>query len=445
MIKKIVSGIVVFSFLLLICASTLLNIHASSDINELGLELDDSYGEAYLYNYESDRVLFCNDSQRSLMPASTAKMMAGLIACEIYADKLDTNVTITEEMLDGREGTSMNLQVGMTVTIRELFHGTVFGNNDAAQALAIACAGSLNAFVKEMNAFANRLYMKNTVYKNPTGLDADGAKTTLSDTVRLAHRAAKNDVYISASSASSFEFTPQDRESATVYNRNALASQFSAAGYTNKYAKGLIAGNTDEGGYVLAAYAQRNGASYLCVVMGAQVQADKIGSYAVANTFFDRVFNRYSLTKIAQAGDSFLNPEIEFAVTNGDMVKLQCIVAEDVHAFISYDVDVKKNITCKPYLHSKKLSAPITQGDVVGGIDFYCGETLIASAPLVAKESIEANPILYWLEYIKDRIFSRAFLMGIGISFVFIAVYLYYDQKATRHKKVATVRFNKFS
>ena len=445
MIKKIVSGIGVFSFLFLICTSTLFNINARADTNELGIELDESSGEAYLYNYESDRVLFCNDSQRSLMPASTAKMMAGLIACELYEDKLDTSLTITEEMLDGHEGTSMSLQVGMKVTVRDLFHGTVFGNNDAAQALAIACAGSTKAFVKEMNAFANRLYMKDTIYKNPTGLDADGAMTTLSDTVRLAHRAAKNDVYIAASSVSSFEFTPQDGESTTVYNRNALASQFSAAGYTNKYAKGLIAGNTDEGGYVLAVYAQRDGASYLCVVMGAQVQGGKIGSYAIANTFFDRVFNRYSLTKIAQAGDVFLTPEIEFAVSNGDIGKLQCIVAEDVHAFISYDVDIKEDITYKTYLHRTELSAPITAGDVLGGIDFYCNGTLIASAPLVAKESIDANPMLYLLDNFKDRIFSRVFLIGSAIAFIFIVIYLYYHQKNARHKKVGTVRFNKFS
>lgn len=445
MIKKSISLLCAFIFVFVISAVTLIEAYATDNTNELGIEIPDGAGAIYLYNYESDRVLLSRGGGNLIAPASTAKMMTGLVVCKNYKDKLDSEVTITEEMLSDSAGTSMNLKVDMTVTVKDLLLGTVCGaNNDAAQALAVACAGSINAFVKEMNLLADSLYMKSTVYKNPTGLDAAGAVTTLDDSARLAHSAAKNELYVSLSSLNYFEFTPKDGETVTVYNRNALASQFSAAGYTNKYAKGLIAGSTDEGGYVLATYANKDGASYLCVIMGAQAYGGEIYSYATANSILEYAFNRYESVKIAKAGETFLDKEIVFAVSEGEAVKLPLVIENDVYAFVKYDVDVKKDIRYKTYLYTEELSAPIVKGDVVGGVDFYCNGVRVATAPLVAGESVDANPILYFLNDFRTRIFSRTALICFIIFVILTSVYLYFYIKNTRHKKVGTVRFNKF-
>ena len=288
--------------------------------------------------------------------------------------------------------------------------------------------------------------MKNTVYKNPTGLDADGAFTTLDDAVRLAHKASENELYVSISSLSSFEFAPEGAEARTVYSRNALASQFSASGYVNKYAKGLIAGSTDNGGYVLASCAEKDGARYLCVIMGAQADGDDIYSYQTANSLFDRVFRKYERVRIAKQNDSFLSESINLTVASNDSsLEALCVLPSDVYAFINCDVDVKSDITYKAYIHDKELVAPLSLGQVIGGVDFYCNGVIIASSPLVVGEDIEANGILSFMVSVKNFFFGRIFVIAFGISVVLISLYLYYDAKSKRHKKVGRVAFNKFS
>ena len=446
MIKRLLSFVFVIIFVFLLCTATVLCTNAKSNINEPGVTIDDRAGEIYLYNYDSDRVLILQTDQVAMAPSATAKMMAGLLVCQNYSSELDRSLTITEDMLKGIEGTSMQLKVGMAVTVRDLLYGTICGcNNDAAQALAISCAGSVREFVKEMNVLAQRLYMKNTVYKNPTGLDVDGATTTLADFARLAHRAAQNELYVSISSLASFEFTPQNADSRTVYNRNALVSQFSASGYINKYTKGLIAGSTDNGGYVLAAYAEKDESSYLCVIMGAQADGNTIYSYQAANAILDRAFRKYVPVRIAKQNDSFLSKSIALTVSDEDSFEALCVVPQDVYAFINEDVDIKEDIKYKAYLHDKDICAPLKAGQIVGGVDFYYNGTLIANAPLVVNEDIQANTILAFIHLVKDFFFSRIFLIGLVFSVLLVSLYLYYDAKSKRHKKVGRVAFSKFS
>ena len=428
----------------LLTVSLSLTASAASDINEMGFSFTENDGAVYLYNYDSDRVLVSVGADKISLPVSSAKMMAGLLVCESYADRLDERVIITEEMLRGVEGTSMKLRLGMEVSLRELLWGTLCGgNNDAATAMAVYCGGSVSGFVNQMNTFAVRLNMVNTQYKNPTGLDAEGAKTTLADFAKLARRAAKNETYVEISSAPSFTFTPSGEAEITVYNRNALASQFSATGYINKHAKGLISGNTDGGGYVLATLAQKDGVSFLCVIMGAQSDANNIYSYRTANKLLDYVFNHYSFKKIASVGQQFTTAEIEYTLAKGEKISLPCVVSSELYAFLEDDVSVKNDLTYKTYLHSKPLSAPISQGDVVGGLDVYLGERLICRAKLVANEDVEANFILDTVRVMKSVVFSRVFIIGSVLSVLSIVACLYFENSIMRRKKAVRSRFKK--
>lgn len=418
----------------------------ASDISEIEFDIPDEAGAVYLYSYDADRVLLCKNGYEQIPPASTAKVMTGLIFCEFYSDRLDDRITLTEEMLYGVKGNSMNLQVGMTVTYKDLLYGTVCGgNNDAAQALAIACMGSVKDSVREMNAFAKLLYMNNTHYDNPTGYDSNGAYTTLNDSAKLMHRAAKNSLYMEASSAVKFEFAPEGFSATVINSRNALANGFSSNGYINKYANGIIAGNTDLGGYVLAAQAEKNGMKYLCLIMGASADGKYIYSYYTANKLFDRVFGEYSYKKIADAGDVFEKTDVSLSVDNGERGYLSCVLAEDAYAFLPDETDLKKDITFVTYLHDASLQAPVKQGSVLGGVDVYANGVFVGSYKLVARSDVEANYILYFLKEMKDFFTSRLFILTVALSVPAITVYLVIDKRKTRYKRVGTIKFQKFS
>ena len=436
-----------FSLCLILVLFTLpfsLTVSGVKDINEAELSLSRSAGAVYLYSYECDRVLLLRDGDSKRAPASSAKIMAGIVACELYSDKLDEDVTVSSEMLDGISGASMGLRVGMKLKIRDLLRGTLCGNNDAAQSLAIACAGSIEEFVKDMNFYADHLYMLNTHYTNPTGHDSSSAYTTLSDTAKLVHKAASSEAYLSCSALQYFEYTPEGEPSVTVYNRNALMSQFSAGGYTNKYAKGIIAGSTDLGGYVLATYAEKNGEAYLCLVMGAEADGNEIYSYSTANTLLDHVFNSYSYRKVANAGDELMRAEVALAVSEGKSSMLPCVLSEDLYIFVDYGTDLG-TLKLVPYLHDVNMSAPIAKGSVVGVVDVYSGEILVGSAEIVAAEYIEPNFVLYSMKLAKDFLLGRTFILGAVVFVILLTVYLVIDAKNTRHKRVGRVGWNKFS
>jgi D-alanyl-D-alanine carboxypeptidase (penicillin-binding protein 5/6) len=444
MISKLTKALIASIISALLFSLLLLNVSALDDLSEADFPISKQSGAVYLYSYEGDRVLLCYDGQTRRQPASTAKIMTGLVVCELYGDKLNEYVTLSSDMLLGVTGATMNLREGMSVSIRDLLRGTLCGNNDAAQALAVACAGSLKSFVNDMNFYASHLYMNDTHYSNPTGHDEKTAYTTLSDTAKLVHKAAQNEIYLSCSSIQCFDFTPKDEQTVTVYNRNALMSQFSASGYTNKYAKGIISGNTDNGGYVLATYAEKNNSSYLCLIMGAAYDENEIYSYSTANDLLSYVFDNYSYRKIASAGDSFASAEVALAVSDGKTVVMPCVLSEDFYVFTDYYIDIN-SLNYFAYLHDDDLRAPIAKGTVVGGLDVYYGDNYIGTAPLIAKENVAPNAILYALYVAKEFLGSNVFIIAIIIFSISLTVYLCIDIKRTRHKKVGRISWKKFS
>ena len=73
---------------------------------------------------------------------------------------------------EGRDDVETALKAGERITVRELLYGLMLrSGNDAAVALAIATAGSMEAFVGRMNEKAQALGLTNTHFENPNGLD----------------------------------------------------------------------------------------------------------------------------------------------------------------------------------------------------------------------------------------------------------------------------------
>src|SRR5690606_8807898 len=112
--------------------------------------------------------LFEHQPRLKLPPASTTKIMTGLIALENLS--LDQAVTISEE--DNSIGQSMKLIQGERLTIRDLLYGTLVGSgNDAALALAQAYEGGYGTFVELMNQKASSLGLEDTHFTNVSGLE----------------------------------------------------------------------------------------------------------------------------------------------------------------------------------------------------------------------------------------------------------------------------------
>ncbi len=426
---------------LLVLFATLLCFSATVSAN--GTEVICSNSEKaqaiYLYSYTADRVLYSQGVDIELQPTSSAKMLACLVACKELSKRLDEEVTLNNKMLEGVEGASLYLKSGMTMTVRDLLYCAVCGGgNDAILALAVLIDGDADIFVERMNSYAREINMKNTEYKNPTGLDAKGAYTTLQDVALLAKEAVKDKLYLEMSGTVSYNFLIDNETQFTVNNRNGLISQFYTRGYLNKYALGLASGGTDEAGYMTAAYSKKNENAYLCIVMGAKTDTKEIYSYKIANELLELSLDAYTDRVIAKDGEEAGKIKVE--LTDMGTVELPCVIQGEITAFLPKSASLQ-DIEKRLYFHEDKLIAPVKIGDVVGGMDFYYNGSLVARARVILGESAERGVIVGAIYSMKEFLSGRIFIIFLLIAIPSISIYLYFDYKETRHKKVNKIRF----
>lgn len=201
---------------------------------------------ACILDMETGRVLFeCNMHTRLPM-ASTTKVMTALLAIEL--GDLESRVTCSQNAY-GVSGTSIYLQEGETLTLREMLLGLMLASgNDAAVAIAEHIGGTMEAFVGLMNARAKSIGAVNTHFANPHGLPDDTHYTTAYDLALIAREAMKNDTFRSIVSTQRASIPWEGRTyKRQLNNKNKLLSTYDGAtgvktGYTSKAGRCLVFG-----------------------------------------------------------------------------------------------------------------------------------------------------------------------------------------------------------
>ena len=108
---------------------------------------------------------------------------------------MDEIVTVASGAV-GIEGSSVYLQAGENLSMEDLVYAlTLESANDAAAAIAIEVAGSIEAFVDLMNERAAQFGLKNTHFTNPHGLDNENHYTTARDLALLTAYAMQNEEF----------------------------------------------------------------------------------------------------------------------------------------------------------------------------------------------------------------------------------------------------------
>lgn len=129
------------------------------------------------------QILYERNADERCLIASTTKLMTALVVLDHC--RPEDRVEIPAECC-GLEGSSMYLSPGEACTVEELLTGLLLASaNDAAEALALHCAGSEAAFAGWMNEKAAGLGMTDSHFVNPHGLDAEGHYGSASDLARL--------------------------------------------------------------------------------------------------------------------------------------------------------------------------------------------------------------------------------------------------------------------
>ena len=156
-----------------------------------------------LMDFSSGKIIYEKNKDEKVAVASMTKMIAQIIILEnIENGNLSWDEIITASSnAAGMGGSQIYLQAGEKMSVRDLMKGiTMASANDATVAMAERIAGSETAFVKLMNKKVKSLGLKNTVFKNSTGLDEEGHYSTAYDMAIIARELIKHDAIFMFSS-----------------------------------------------------------------------------------------------------------------------------------------------------------------------------------------------------------------------------------------------------
>ncbi len=332
-----------------------------------------------LMDYHSGKVLAEKEMNTKLSPASLTKMMTSyVIGQELERGniKLEDEVVISKNAWAKNfpDSSKMFIEVGTTVTVEDLNRGIIIqSGNDACVAMAEHIAGSEDAFVDLMNAWASSLGMTNTSFGNVHGLDNADLYSTPYD-MALLGQALIRDVPEEYRIYSEKKFT---YNGITQYNRNGLLWDKSMN------VDGIKTGHTSNAGYSLVSSATEGKMRLVAVVMGAKnansrkAESKKLLSYGFR--FFETVAPH-------KAGETF----VEEKIWMGSKDTLALGVDEDT--FVTLPRGQAKNLSAS-FILEKELEAPIMQGDVVGKLYYQVDGEDIAEYPLLALESVEEGSL----------------------------------------------------
>ncbi len=144
---------------------------------------------AILMNMSTGRILYKQNPYDLIPPASLTKVLSMYVALDLVKSKkvsLKSTTKVSSSAIK-TGGSRMRLKRGEKITLDKLLMGmAVSSGNNASLAAAQHIAKSGQAFVKLMNAKAKQLGMRNSTFKNPHGLPAEGQFTTAYDMLKMA-------------------------------------------------------------------------------------------------------------------------------------------------------------------------------------------------------------------------------------------------------------------
>lgn len=374
----------------------------------------------YLYNIENKIPIVEKNCDALIYPASTVKIMMGLVAIEHLSDKLDEKIAILPEMLTSVVGQQCNwLTPGEYPTVRDLlYHAICGGYNDAISIIAHIISGGEAAFVSLMNAKAKDLGMTNTIYTNATGVHDPAMVTTAKDVAALALAAYKVPLYMEITSEPNYTSQGLSKERHFT-NRNKLITPRNK---TKPVYWGLNAGYTIQGGECVVTVSKNGALSYLSIVMGGTTDINGNNSaYTITKKLKEFAFATYENKVVLKESSIICELPVELASDNESVL---VVPESSMSFFLPKSAAVGKDITIDYTLTADSLTAPVTEGTSVGFISVIRDGEVLGTVNLVTKFSVAKSEWLYFLEWIREITQSRVFIASVISGIIITIVYI---------------------
>ena len=332
-----------------------------------------------LMDYHSGKILYEEDPDHKIYPASMTKIMTAIIAFDLLKEdkiKLSDEVIISENAwrMSKSGYSSMFIMLNDKVTIEDLLRGIIIvSGNDSCVALAEGIAGTESAFADMMNDKAAEIGLENTNFSNSSGINDPDNYSTVRDIAIMSKYLIENyPVYYEYFKEKKFTWDRTGGDPITQGNRNPLL-------YKNIGADGIKTGYLAVEKYSLASSVLGKTRRLIAVGSGFQTkQARATDSMKLISWGF-RNTATYEIAKKDV-------PKFKFKTWLGKEDSVEGIVKEDIYITIP-----KKNVKDLKVFKEYKgpIKAPIKKDQEIGKLTVESSEEETKTFPIYASKTIK--------------------------------------------------------
>lgn len=337
-------------------------------------------GQAMLLDVETNSILFAKNETVKIPPASLAKLMT----MEVVFNALKTGrLTMDDEFQVSENawrtggassgGSTMFAKLNSSIRLEDLIQGVIVQSaNDGCIVIAEGMAGSEELFARLMTERGREIGLKDSVFKNSTGLPHPEQVVTIRDLVTLArHIQATYPEYYHFYSQADFTWNK-----ITQRNRNPLLAMDIGA-------DGMKTGFTEESGYAIVGSINRDGRRLIAAMSGMNSLRERGEEARKLLEWGFRAFEPYSLFP---AGE-----EVGSVRLYGGAELTAPVMAKEA---ISILVPLTNPDKLKARIvYQGPVVAPVEEGAQIATLKVWIGDQLALESPLYAARSIGTGPI----------------------------------------------------
>lgn len=366
--------------LLILCILPVTNVSA------LDQDITPNAKSAILIEAGSRQVLYQKNATKKMYPASTTKIMTMILMFEAIRDNkiaFDDIVT-TSSYAASMGGSQIYLEAGESLPLKDMFKSIAIASaNDASVAVAEHIAGNIDKFVEMMNTKAHTLGLKNTHFKNATGLHHPDHYSCASDLAIMA--AYLIDIggkdLLSITSLYDSYIRENTKKSFWLVNTNKLLKLYDGV-------DGLKTGYTRDAGYCLVTTVKRDNQRLIGVLMKEEVPKTRNEEMI---SLLDYGYNNYQQVTIFKKNTIIEKHPVD--KMNSLFIEAKC-KNDVVYTKAKSDND---KVTTKITYVKKQL--PIKKGDIVGKLDVLKNSRIIASYDIYSGNDLKS--VTYLSKFIK--------------------------------------------
>ena len=379
-------------------------------------QLASNINAAIVYETNTDTLMYSYNADAQVSPASLLKILTALIAIE--KGNMDEVVTVRADVLQtlAADAAVVELVADEVLSVKDLLYCMMVGSgNDAAVVLADHVMGNQQAFVEEMNRYAQALGCTGTNFTNVHGLHDDQQYTTARDVARILAKAIQNQQFCEVFGATHYTVPQTNKADARkLASQNYLINDDSGITYFDERVTGSRTAVNNDQTRSIASVAKANDMNLICVVIGSKSQYEKdgytpkvIGGYQETKQLLDMGLTGYKTAQILHPNQVLQ----QSSVLNGNC---DVIMGTRDGAFTIIPENTGYGELIYRYINEVGLSAPIEKGQTLSTLQIWCGAVCIAQTEVYAMNAVA----------VAGSVFADTEKTGAGVNLLTVLLYL---------------------